>query len=97
MTGITPPSALLWTVVRDDDSDAYQIIDPTERLVASVPIGTSKQDVNRQRYVRDLIAAAPLLLASAKQVLAVLQSDEPDLAACHAVLNRAISAARGEL
>lgn len=94
MTGISTPS--LWTSVRDDDSDAYQIIDPSERLIASVPIGATKGDMARQHFVRDLVLAAPTLLATAKQVLVVLNTEEPDLDLCRALLGQAISAARGQ-
>lgn len=96
MTGIDQTTSL-WTIVRDDDSDAYQVIDTTEHLIASVPIGTTKQDITRQHYVRDLIVAAPTLLASAKHALAELSADKPNLDACRAMLERAISAARGQL
>jgi hypothetical protein len=94
MTSQTAQS--LWTVARDDDNDTYDILDPTEAVIASVPIGATSQAINRQQYVRDLIVASPILLATAKQLVEMLASDKPDLDGCRALLERAISAARGQ-
>jgi hypothetical protein len=96
MTSIDTSSPSPWTVVRDDDSDTYQIVDTTEMVVASVPIGASKQDIHRQQAVRDLVVAAPSLFTAAQQALAQLNEPEPNLEACRALLWRAISAARGQ-
>lgn len=96
MTGIDQTTSL-WSIVRDDDSDAYQVIDTAEHLVASVPIGTSKQQIAKQHFVRDLVVAAPTLLATAKTVLDELNTDQPNLDTCRGLLERAIAAARGQL
>jgi len=96
MTGINSPVSM-WTTVRNDDTDSYQILDTAEAIVASVPLGNSKQDIHRQQAVRDLVVAAPILFETVQQVLGQLNEAEPNLESCRAMLNRALSAARGQL
>lgn len=98
MSGLDTNIASLWQTYRDDDHDAYQITDASERVIASVPIGATKQELHRQQYVRDLMVAAPVLLETCKQVQHLLDKpEEPDRELCRALLARAIAAARGQL
>lgn len=97
MSGIDQTIIALWQIVRDDEHDAFQVIDASERVIATVPVGISKTDTIRQRHVRDLVVSAPVLLATIRQVLAELEKDKPNTEVCRSMLSRAVSAARGEL
>jgi hypothetical protein len=86
----------LWSVVRDDPSDSYQIIDQAEQIVAVIPIGTKPALMAAQRRSRDLIVAAPAMRQAIIYALAQLEHDKPNLAAVKTVLDEALLASRGQ-
>jgi hypothetical protein len=81
--------AVVWNSIRNDALDSFEIRNASGRLVALLPIGETAREVEAQQRVRDLVLAAPFLLAAVRHYL-----EAPDETR-RVLLREAVAAATG--